>query len=78
MLSIYRTDHGRGGLRSKNGFREGGIAGSSGDEAREENVERERRVLGAGPDRVLASSGRGESRNSHAGAGGAQVGEKER
>ncbi len=52
------TDHGSGGLRSKNGFREGGIVGNSGDEAREESVERESLVLGTGPVRVIVSSGR--------------------
>jgi hypothetical protein len=70
------------GLWSKTGIREGGIAGSSGllpllreggmagspigDGARAESVEKE--------GLVLASSGRGESRDSRAGAGGAQVG----
>ncbi len=59
---VEGTDHGSGGLRSKNGFREGGIAGSSGDEAREESVERERLVLGAGHARVLDPSDRGVKR----------------
>jgi len=70
------------GLWSKTGIREGGIAGSSGflpllreggmagspigDGARTESVKRE--------GLVLASCGWGESRDSRAGAGGAQVG----